>query len=79
MQVRCNCTLLVEDAGDGQCRVSLSGSLDISLPLIGGKAERIVMDAAVNHHKMLPHIWMRCGALSAPHRRPRVDNIDDCR
>ena len=71
MQVRCNCSLLVEDARDGQCRVSLSGSLDISLPLIGGKAERIVMDAAVNHHMMLPHIWKRCGALYAPHWRPK--------
>ncbi len=62
-QMRCECVVLVEEAGEDCCRLSVSGSIDVDLPVIGSQAEQLVMEAVVNHHRMLPHIFERCGGL----------------
>lgn len=62
--MRCECTMLVEESGEDRCRLSVSGSIDIDLPLIGRQAEQLIMEAVVNHHRMLPHIYERCGAAA---------------
>ena len=63
-QVTCEGTMLLEDTEEGGCRASLRGTLRIDLPLIGKRVQQEIVQAAVQHHQMLPQIFERCACMA---------------